>query len=146
MGSHIIRFVDWHMCVSCLSNQLYDSKHVHVPNIDRLVQEWRSSIANAQEVHFSCSNPSICGWLHDLILLSKCVKECETSALYLEKAWHDIDENFMTWFVNNAGMRYQNFHLRTALCRLSSQIEKYNKAINNGTKCGISECLALCNE
>ena len=71
----------------------------------------------------------MCGWLHDLSLLSQCVKECETSALYLEQAWHDINENFMTWFVNNAGIRYQNFYLRTAIFPLPLQFEKYNRAI-----------------
>ena len=57
--SYYIRGSDMKLWWSC------SSKLKFLSNIDGLVQETRSSIANALEIRLSCINPSICGSASD---------------------------------------------------------------------------------
>ena len=74
---------------TCLASSHYLSQPVYM---DELVQERRNSIANALELHLSCTNPSI---------YSLQLSMSASPIVYLTKSQHCFGQQTITWTHNN---------------------------------------------
>ena len=107
------------------ASMCYNIHHQH-HNLysDRLVQERRNSIADALELHLSCTNPSLCNETHGLIQL------CNSSISFCK--WAGERSNFRC-----SSVAHKAFISVTIMCRISAEslltIVLFTLSHNTGT-------------
>ena len=85
-SSPLIAIISW------FSNTLY-----YGMGIDGLVQGRHNSIANALELHLSCTNPSKCHHFDEISVTgSGCKESCHNDKLFFKTSGTASDENFIT--------------------------------------------------